>query len=80
MSKYKQCLLVRDNIQLITWLPDSYAVVGDVVQLKKGQLWVDGWIVIKVWGSLATPIHVAKAIRDHRHRTEDDTPKNQANR
>ncbi len=72
---YRQCELRRGTNVLVTWLPSNFAKVGEVVKLKDVETWTDGWQVTQVWGTLDEPIHVPKAIRDHRHRTEDDAPK-----
>ena len=47
---YRQCRLVRrvagGEYGLVSWLPDTFAVVGRAVKLRETAGWQDGWTVI----------------------------------
>ncbi len=53
---YKQCLLTRPVIpgtvlldRLVTWLPEEFAKVGKVLDLKMPNEWDRGWTVKEVF-------------------------------
>lgn len=52
---YRQCLLERATIdgyeRLVTYLPEPWGREGQVVKLKDGETWTDGWRVLSA-GSL----------------------------
>lgn len=54
MSEFhRQCILERKNkdgsiSRQCTWLPEKFAAVNKVVELKEGNEWEDGWIVKEV--------------------------------
>lgn len=64
MSKcdfYRQCSLERkieNGVEKTTsWIPDVYAKVGDVIQLKQEDgTWINGWKVQTASEPLAAPI------------------------
>lgn len=44
-----QCILRRQNLELVAWIPEDFCEVGKFLQLRNGLgTWVDGWQVISV--------------------------------
>lgn len=86
---YRQCELSRkimldiegeehESVEaLVTWLPRTYARVGLVLQLKRNDVWENGWRVSSVgwqdsWDHL---IDAHSARKAHRKNTGDSEPK-----
>jgi hypothetical protein len=46
---YRQCRLVRKvasgEVHQTSWIPEPFAVVGQVLKLRQDTEWVDGWTV-----------------------------------
>lgn len=79
-TKWAQCHLERrtktGRTETASWLPIRHAKVGNYVKLKESNgEWTDGWAVKLVGPSVQEPPDWRKAIRNHRHRTGDDRPK-----
>lgn len=53
--KYFQCKLVRNQEEIVSYIPYMYAKVGNVLRLKNMQDWSNGWIVSQVYDN---PIEV----------------------
>lgn len=64
MNYYRHCQLVKGNTYEISWIPEKFAKVGDVLKLKQEDgTWDDGWVVesvglredenyvISIWGA-----------------------------
>jgi hypothetical protein len=50
---YRQCVLRRGDATKVSWLPDRYAIVGEVLKLRdSSSQWSDGWHVVEVHGEL----------------------------
>jgi hypothetical protein len=45
---YKQCVLKKNNMAQVCWVPERFAHLGSVLKLrdKKSQVWDDGWVVV----------------------------------
>ena len=79
-TEWAQCHLERrtetGTTETTSWLPTNHARVGHYVKLKDANgEWTDGWIVRLVGPTTSEPPDWRKAIRQHRHRTGDDRPK-----
>lgn len=48
MEFYRQCVLEKNNIQTVSWIPEKFAKEKFTLELKKGSEWDDGWRVIEV--------------------------------
>jgi len=51
MSKikfYRQCVLEKETSRQTSYIPETYAIKDQVLQLKENEVWEDGWKVIKV--------------------------------
>jgi len=62
----------------VTYIPEMYAVVGRILQLKENDIWEDGWEVVSVHGTSEDDDSLPdyrKAIRNHRKNTGDSLPK-----
>lgn len=42
---YRQCKLVKGNVNQVTWLPTQFAKEGKKLSLQADGEWDDGWIV-----------------------------------
>ena len=62
ITMYRQCLLQRDGSRQTSWIPEKFAILGNVIRLKDGDVWDDGWTVVEV-GSDRKPW---EKILDHR--------------
>lgn len=49
---YTQCLLKRNALRQVSWIPEKFAVVGNGLRLKESGIWVDGWEVMQVWQTI----------------------------
>ncbi len=78
---YRQCVLKRnDNTEAQTsYLPEKYAIVGDVLKLKDGDVWSNGWVVEFAGELTSEPPDYRKQVKSHRHGTGDDLPKEHKN-
>lgn len=63
---YVQCRLQRGQTRQIAWIPEKFAVAGQVVRLKDNAVWEDGWQVGSV-GARASEAYVLL----HSHDTGD---------
>ena len=64
------------TITQTSYIPDRFAHVNNVVKLKDGDTWIDGWKITHVGDRLLENApDVNKRIRGHRHNTGDDMPK-----
>lgn len=76
---YTQCRL-RKNTQdgfteTITWIPEKYAKLNEILKLKNNGIWDDGWLVVHV-GQTKEEIPFYKIlIRKHKQNTGDSLPK-----
>jgi hypothetical protein len=73
---YRQCVLKRkteDGVVIQTsYLPERYAKVGEVLKLKDGGVWTDGWVVESVGELKDEPPNYRQIIKGHRRGTGDD--------
>lgn len=60
---YKQCTLQKDNIMQVSWIPEIYAHVGEILELKKE----DGWVVKEVGSYRMLEEDVSKHSQDYKH-------------
>jgi hypothetical protein len=42
---YCQCTLRKGNTSQVAWIPQCFAEVGRIVQIRNGEAWDDGWVV-----------------------------------
>jgi len=84
---FRQCILQKGNTTKVTWLPEKYAKVGKILELKvflanddsesdcilKDGGWEDGWKVAKVGTIRLTKEENSSISRDYRyHRKRTD--------
>lgn len=81
MKKYTQCRLIRQNENsktvLVSWIPAKFAIKGNILKLKKNDVWIDGYIVDSVYSSEALDISDSQCIKRHKKYTGDSLPKNE---
>jgi hypothetical protein len=65
----------RKNTIRVSWIPQKFASLGEVVKLKDDDEWSDGWVIESVGTTNELPTHIDKAVREHRKRTGDSLPK-----
>lgn len=46
---YRQCKLVKGNVNQVTWLPTQFAKVGKNLSLLEDEQWNDGWKVVEAY-------------------------------
>jgi len=76
--KYVQCLLVKKNKQMVSFIPTNLARVDYVLKLKtRNDSWDDGWVVKEVYKDSERDgvVNLNKISKLHRKATGDDTPK-----
>lgn len=53
VKMYNQCRVRKGNSIMITWLPTALAKVGNIVNLKEADAWVNGWKILSVGGAIS---------------------------
>ncbi len=48
---FKQCKLQKDNVSLITWIPEFLAKKDKVLRRKVDNMWIEGWQVVEVYNN-----------------------------
>ena len=74
-TKYRQCVLKKDNATQVSYLPEKYAHMDNVVKLKNNGEWDNGWKVIYAGELTDEPADVHQRIKAHRKATGDSLPK-----
>lgn len=74
-THYRQCLLRRSNSEHTAWIPEKFAVPGQILKIKEGVSWIDGYVVEFVGATTDKCPDIGKSIRGHRERTGDSLPK-----
>ncbi len=82
-TRYRQCELEKAEGstigRVVSFLPEKYSRVGEVVKLKDDDgNWSDGWVVKSVGDVAENPPDWRMAIRRHKQNTGDSLPKNPA--
>ncbi len=63
----KQCLLTSGTLDLVAWIPDEFAVVGKIIDVRqKDGKWSEGWTVDIVYGPLLSFEYVREHERDYK--------------
>jgi hypothetical protein len=58
---YRQCSLRKGNVTRVSWIPDCFAEVGKVLQLRSPKgVWDNGWVV-----ETASPPMDAKTVENN---------------
>ena len=76
---YRQCVLEKENMTTVSWIPEKYAEKGKYLKLKnENGEWENGWVVKcasadRVEESYLPDSH--QQIKDHRKKTGDSLPK-----
>ena len=70
-TSYTQCLLKRNNVSHVSYVPTKFASLGAVLKIK-GE---NGWIVTYVGTVVDTQPNVRQQIRRHLDNTGDALPK-----
>lgn len=77
-----QCRLSKKNgnastTSQVTWIPEKFAKIGDMLKLKNNDVWVDGWKVESVGGRLEEAMlpDPHNDIKAHRKSTGDSLRK-----
>lgn len=80
-TKYRQCTLKRpvnehSSAQLVSYIPERYAVLGKTLKLKNDSgEWEDGWVVIAAGRLTDSPPDGHDSIKQHRKNTGDSISK-----
>ena len=74
MKTYRQCVLQKQNLEQVSFIPSKFAVVGKVIKIKdSNDNWDDGWVVMyagqEVDEKSVPDSH--DAIKAHRKKTGD---------
>lgn len=67
MIYFKQCILKKTNQTMVSWLPEVYAHVGDIVELEINGKWENGWKVLNVSKNRMSGEEVSKQSQEHKH-------------
>lgn len=66
---YKQCALQRKNTHHMAWIPESFAVEGKFIKIKKDDgTWEDGWEVMSDGGEVRRSAKEANQQSDSNNR------------
>lgn len=66
-----QCVLERHNTQLVSWIPERFAVQGKILKIKTCEGWSNGWSVKTVYGCSKKSVdEVDRMNTDYRHQRE----------
>ena len=73
-TKYKQCKLVKGSFTRVAWIPEKFAQVNMILEIKdEGDTWDNGWVVEEVYSTIireTTDINQDKALHNkYRHLT-----------
>lgn len=64
----RQCTLYRHiggvSIETVSWIPEEFAVKNNIIKLKDGEKWEDGWKIVFV-GARKESVEVHERSRDH---------------
>ena len=52
---YRQCLLSRSNLKMVSWIPSQFAKLGMILRIKERSTWQEGWKVEEVWSEQDDP-------------------------
>lgn len=67
MSKFTQCVLVRDSSVMVSWIPSKFAEEGKIVDLRQeDKSWTRGWKVSQV-GSVLDEKEIIRQASDHKN-------------
>lgn len=83
MTKYKQCLLRKDNVEYRAFIPSKFAVVGKTVKVRTEGSWNNGWKVVESSPTELDENHLPDyhdAIKGHRKATGDSQSKDKSKR
>ncbi len=62
---YRQCKLEKNKTVQVAWVPEEFARIGQVLQIKENNQWENGWAVAEVW-TRKSETFVLGHERDHR--------------
>jgi hypothetical protein len=88
-NKFYQCSLAKQTVidgvnfgepttvaTMISYIPARHAVLGNVLRIKRGDYWEEGWKVMVVYNDSAdVSFDVRKAIKRHEKNTGDSLKK-----
>jgi hypothetical protein len=67
MTFYRQCVMRRGTIESVAWIPEEFAKVGKVLELREeDKTWTDGWRVVEAYKLRLPQTVVEKQERAHR--------------
>lgn len=73
MSYHAQCELRKGAMVQVSWIPQSFAIEGRVIDLKSDEGWDEGWIVKSVYDSLMWSVYAEQHSTGYRwHRSMTD--------
>lgn len=72
MMYYVQCNLEKGNRAMVTTIPEKFAVVGKVLELKEGGTWENGWVVKNTYNKISEEAAIAARDRHKYHRRATD--------
>lgn len=64
----RQCRLVKDNAEKVSWIPEKFAVVGKILKLKED----NGWEVVSVGSRMESSVVNEKSQEYKKHRGTTD--------
>lgn len=53
---HRQCKLIHldSHAKMISWIPDQFACVGNLVKLKNNGKWEENWVIEEIFDKLPT--------------------------
>lgn len=67
----RQCLLQKDSVAQVAWIPEPFAKAGGTVDLRVGpSSWDRGWTVLEVGAQRLGQAYVADRSQDYKRTRE----------
>ena len=67
---YRHCTVTKGQAYMQTWLPAKFAILGEVLKLKKYGKWDDGWTVTTVGDNLIDQYYLDGIYNQWKHHTD----------
>lgn len=47
---YTQCLLKRQNVTQVAWIPDCFAIRGNIIKIRNNGEW-NSWLILEIYST-----------------------------
>lgn len=71
-TMYVQCELSKNNVQKVSWIPEKFAIKGNLVDLKEDNEWDKGWTVDAVFNKVSEEVVISNRDAHKYHRKNTD--------